>query len=234
MGMMGAVLFDLDDTLIDSARGRAVAEARVSGMLVDYLRGLGVTVEGADLLRDLSFLGRRMNQQYLYDRSIWWQAFITNLGLGVTLPRSMVSDITNEYWSIYGRWALVYPDTVGTLEALLAKGFRLGMVTDTDGTPDVKMWRISLLSFKRAFSIIIVAGEDTEETKPSVTPFRLAALRMGLSCSECIFVGDKPFTDIRGAKKAGMKTILVERGIWKLGEEPDFTVASLSELCQIL
>jgi len=232
--MRGAVLFDLDDTLIDSARGRAAAEVRVSGMLSDYLRGLGVAVERDDLLQDLFLLGQRMNQRCLYDRSVWWQAFITDLELGVTLPRSMVSEMTNEYWSIYGRWALVYPDTAGTLESLLAKGFRLGMVTDTDGTPDVKRWRISLLSFKRAFSVVIVAGEDTEETKPSVTPFRLAALRLGLSCSECIFVGDKPFTDIRGAKKADMKSVLVRRGIWKSDEEPDLIVASLSELCQIL
>ncbi len=234
MGTRDAVLFDLDDTLIDSALGRLVAEAKVSGMLAGYLRGLGVAIDGEDLLQNLSLLGRGMNRRHLYNRSIWWQVSLDKLGLEVTLPQALVSDMTREYWSYYGEWSLPFPDTVSTLESLLARGYLLGVVTDTDGTPGVKMRRISLLGFKRAFSVVVIAGDDTLETKPSVIPFKLAASRLGLSCAECVFVGDKPFTDIRGARGAGMKSVFIKRGFWESDEQADLVVGSLSELCRVL
>jgi putative hydrolase of the HAD superfamily len=108
------------------------------------------------------------------------------------------------------------------------------MVTDTDGTPGVKTRRISQLSFRQAFSVVVVAGEDTVETKPNVHPFKLAASRLGVSCAECAFIGDKPFTDIWGAREAGMKTILIRRGMWGPEKQPDFSINSLSELNQFL
>ncbi len=229
-----AILFDLDDTLIDSVRGKSITEKIISGILANYLYDLGIAVDKEILLCELLLLDRMMNRRRLYDRSVWWQSLVDRLDFGVTLPRHLVLDMTKIYWSYFGFCSLPFPDTAMTLERLIMKGYRLGLVTDTDGTPGVKMRRISQLGFKRAFSVIVVAGEDTVKTKPSVLPFKLAASRLGLSCSECVFVGDKPFTDIRGAKKAGMKSVLIRRGIWESEEQPDFTVSFLSELDRVL
>jgi len=233
LGSVSVVLFDLDDTLIDSTRGRVVAELRVSEMLTDYLHSLGIAVDKETLLHELLLLDLRMNRRRVYDRSYWWQVLIDNLGVEVTLPRSFAMDVTDEYWSYFGDWALPFPDTVTTLEDLIGRGYLLGIVTDTDGTPGIKGRRISLLSFKRAFTVVVIAGEDTPETKPSAAPFKLAASSLGVACSECLFVGDKPFTDIKGAVRAGMKPVLIKRGS---GSEVrhKFVVNSLSELCRLL
>jgi putative hydrolase of the HAD superfamily len=231
---IAAVLFDLDDTLIDSVRGKSIAEKIVLGILTRYLHNLGVAVDEEILLCELLLLDRMMNRRCLYDRSVWWQYLVERLDFEVTLPRHLVLDMTKAYWSYYGFCSLPFPDTAITLEGLMMRGYRLGMVTDTDGTPGVKMRRISQLGFKRAFSVIVIAGEDTVKTKPSVLPFKLAASRLGLSCAECVFVGDKPFTDIKGARKAGMKSILIRRGVWESEVQPDFTIRSLSELDQVL
>jgi len=234
MDKVASVLFDLDDTLINSTRGKAIAEARVSETLARYLLGLHVDINRDRLLQELLRLDRTMNRRRLYDRSSWWQILLRGLSLDVALPQFLTSEMTREYWSNYGEWALPFPDTVSTLEDLLAKGYLLALVTDTDGTPGVKMRRISLLGFRRVFNMVVIAGEDTPQTKPSIAPFRLAASHLGLTCAECVFVGDKPFTDIRGARRAGMKSILIRRGTWKSEEQPDLTIASLSELCRIL
>ncbi|UCD72783.1 MAG: HAD-IA family hydrolase [Candidatus Bathyarchaeota archaeon] len=231
---IAAVLFDLDDTLIDSVRGKSIAEKIIADILASYIHNLGIAVDKEILLCELLLIDQMMNRRRLYDRSIWWQSLVGRLNLKVALPRHLVIEMTKAYWSYFGTYSLPFPDTAITLDSLLMRGYRLGMVTDTDGTPGVKMHRISQLSFKRAFSTIVIAGEDTVKTKPSVFPFKLAASRLGLSCAECVFVGDKPFTDIRGAKKAGMKSILIRRGIWESEEQPDFTVSSLSELCRFL
>lgn len=46
--------------------------------------------------------------------------------------------------------------------------------------------------------------------KPSVKNYRQAMKRMGTDVSNTIFVGDQIFTDIYGANRAGIRTILVK------------------------
>lgn len=46
--------------------------------------------------------------------------------------------------------------------------------------------------------------------KPSAKNYQRAMDMMGCTCENAIFVGDQLFTDVFGAKRAGMKTILVK------------------------
>lgn len=46
--------------------------------------------------------------------------------------------------------------------------------------------------------------------KPSVKNYQRAMEMMGCTCENALFVGDQLFTDVFGAKRAGMKTILVK------------------------
>ncbi|MEM3402011.1 MAG: HAD-IA family hydrolase [Candidatus Hadarchaeales archaeon] len=80
----------------------------------------------------------------------------------------------------------------------------------------------------------MVAGEETPLPKPDPQAFLVVASRLGVKPEECVMIGDKPYTDIRGAKNAGMKTIRVFRREWHNEEEADFTVHSLAEVMNIL
>ncbi len=46
--------------------------------------------------------------------------------------------------------------------------------------------------------------------KPLVFGYKLGAKRLGVKVSECVMIGDQLSTDIKGAKKAGLKAILVD------------------------
>ena len=46
--------------------------------------------------------------------------------------------------------------------------------------------------------------------KPSVKNYKKAMEIMGTDCSDTIFIGDQLFTDVWGAKKSGIKSILVK------------------------
>ncbi len=46
--------------------------------------------------------------------------------------------------------------------------------------------------------------------KPSITGYQKAMEKMGTNTSNTLFVGDQVFTDVFGAKRAGMKSILVQ------------------------
>ncbi len=107
------------------------------------------------------------------------------------------------------------------------------MVSDSDGTPGMKMKRIRQQPFFKFLEAIVVAGEDTPSVKPSRRPFKLVAERLGLQPRNCVYIGDNPNTDIEGAKGVGMIMILVKRRGPK-GGHPDYLARSLSDAAKLL
>jgi len=175
-----------------------------------------------------------MNRKSLYDRNLWWQKILDETGSRMTLPKSYVEDITAEYWRAYENGAVPYPDTISTLEYLKKEGYKLGILTDDDGIVGLKRRRILNLSFKDFFDAAIVAGDEISESKTSPLPFLLIADKLGTSPRRCVVVGDKPFTDIKGGKSAGMITVHVARRRWDSPVEADYQVTTLSELRTLL
>jgi len=62
----------------------------------------------------------------------------------------------------------------------------------------------------------------------------LALRKLQLKPPEAVHVGDKPFTDIKGAKALGIITVLIRRKPWKEYVKPDFTLDNLIQLKSIL
>ncbi len=56
-------------------------------------------------------------------------------------------------------------------------------------------------------------SEDAERAKPHPDIFQVALEKLGLTCSECIALGDTPY-DAESAGKAGVRTIGVTTGGW--------------------
>jgi len=229
-----AVLFDLDETLTDSSSGLDAAHRAVVKRLHNYLRQHGVEVNETTLRSKLDAFDDKMNMETKYDRDEWWPELLAELGLKQEVPRQIAEELTQLYWTTYSSADNPYADAESTLSYLKQKGYELGIVTDTDGKPGMKSRRLERFAFIGLFDVVVISGEDTLRTKPSPEPFLFAASKLGLPASKCVFVGDKPFTDIKGAKAAGMRTVLVKRRDWGIGERADFTVSSLAEIPRIL
>lgn len=225
-----AILFDLDETLIDAYAGLNAAHLAVVEKLLEYFPSFLSNWTTEKLREKLQELDDKMNIQTRYDRDKWWPKFLREFGIDRELGSPQIGELTQTYWNTYIRVAKPYDSAKPLLERLKEKDLDLGIVTDTDRSGVPKKRRISGLEFSDLFDVIIVGGEDTERTKPDPEPFELAASRLDLNPSQCAFVGDKPFTDIKGAKSAGMKTILVRRREWGEDNGPDFIVDSLEEL----
>jgi len=229
-----AVLFDLDETLIDAPAGLDAAHRAVARKLRNHLREHGIRADEATIRSKLDEFDNRMNMETKYNRDEWWPVLFHELGLRKKVPRRIVKELTELYWNKYANVSEPYPDAGPTLYYLKEKGYRLGLITDTDGKPGIKSKRLKRLDFIGLFDAVVIGGEDTSQTKPSPEPFLLAASKLGLRAEECAVVGDKPFTDIKGAKAAGMRAIWVKRRDWGIEEPADFIVKSLAELRKIL
>ena len=77
--------------------------------------------------------------------------------------------------------------------------------------------------------------------KPERAFFELALENLGLPANTVAMVGDDPELDVRGARSASLRTILVETGRYRPGAEPSFqpdlvlaSVAQLPEALDIL
>ena len=171
-------------------------------------------------------------QKFLYNRDVWWETLLKQLGLS-KLKGPRIHRTTLQYWKTYARASPMFSDTMTTIHRLKKAGFRLGMVSDSDGTPGMKMKRIRRQPFLKFLETIVVAGEDTPNVKPSRRPFTLVAEQLGLRPRNCVYIGDNPNTDIQGAKRAGMMVILLKRRGPK-GGHPDYLVRSLTDAATLL
>ena len=197
------------------------------------MRKEGIRYSEANLFPKLRLIDLEMHgRKFLYNRDVWWETLLKQLGLS-KLKGPWVHETTLRYWKTYAGASPVFYDTMSTIHRLKKAGFRLGMVSDSDGTPGMKMKRIRQQSFLKSLEAIVVAGEDTPGVKPTRRPFTLVARRLGLQPGNCVYIGDNPNTDIEGAKGVGMMMILVKRRGPK-GGHPDYLARSLSDAARLL
>jgi len=197
------------------------------------LRKEGIRYSEANLFRKLRLIDLEMHgRKFLYNRDVWWETLLKQLGLS-KLRGPWIHETTVRYWKTYAGASPLFYDAMSTIHRLKKAGFRLGMVSDSDGTPGMKMKRIRQQSFLKSLEAIVVAGEDTPGVKPTRRPFTLVARRLGLQPGNCVYIGDNPNTDIEGAKGVGMMMILVKRRGPK-GGHPDYLARSLSDAARLL
>jgi len=197
------------------------------------LRKEGYYYTETNMFRKLRLIDSEMHgRKFLYNRDVWWETLLKQLGLS-KLKGPWIHNTTLQYWKTYAGASPLFSDTMSTIHRLKNAGFRLGMVSDSDGTPRMKMKRIRRQPFLKYLETIVVAGEDTPNVKPSRRPFTLIAEKLGLQPRNCVYIGDNPNTDIQGAKGVGMMMILLKRRGPK-GGHPDYLASSLSDAARLL
>jgi putative hydrolase of the HAD superfamily len=112
------------------------------------------------------------------------------------------------------------PDVPALLGFLRENNIRIGVLSNT-------MWPRSWHEnvFRRDGVLDLIDGavysSEIDWTKPHPEAFRAAMIAVGVSDPErCVFVGDRPYEDVHGAKSAGMRAVLVQNS-----DVPPFTAA---------
>ena len=127
-----------------------------------------------------------------------------------------------------------------TLRALRARGIRIGVLSNTIWTRA----RHEAIFARDGVLDLIDGAVYTSEipwTKPHPNAFRAALDAVGITDpGRALFVGDRPYDDIYGARNAGLRAVLVphsdipaeQRG--HTDGEPDAVIYSLSELVGVV
>ena len=197
--MIKAVIFDVDNTLIDFMKMKKIAVEEAIDAMIDA----GLEINKKKALEELYKIYYNVG---LEDPTIF-QRFLKKMT--GTVDHKKLAYAIVAYRQARTGFLHPYAGTKRTLIKLKEKGLKLAVVSDA---PKLKAW-IRLVNMKiDDFFDAVVAFEDTNRQKPSRLPFRAVLKELGLKPSECLMVGDRIEKDIKGAKEIGMKTCFARYG----------------------
>ena len=217
-----AVFFDVDFTLIHpgprfQGTGYEACCAR-HGVRVDASRfdaavaGAAPVLDSADVLYDADLYVK-------YTRRI-----IELMGGSSPAVEAVARELYDD-WAEHHHFSL-YDDVVETLEGLRASGVRAGLISNSHRC---------LASFQSHFELdglIAVAVSSSEHgyMKPHPNIFRAALGLMQVEPNASVMVGDSLSHDVQGARRAGMRGILLARGGGPAGVDDVDVIRTLREL----
>ncbi|HET8582864.1 MAG TPA: HAD-IA family hydrolase [Jatrophihabitans sp.] len=155
---------------------------------------------------------------------------------GVTPSAAMLA----AYHSSWEPHTLLDPDVPALFAALHERGIRIGVLSNTIWTREVHE-RI----FARDAVLDLIDGavytSEIAWTKPHPEAFRAALAAVGVEePADAVFVGDRPYDDIHGAKSAGLRAVLLPHSDipnWQKGTvegEPDAVVQRLADVLAVV
>jgi len=225
---LSAVVFDLDNTILRSSIGARQGLLTAARLISAELKKNGHSYGQRNLFKRLRLIDHEMlRRKYLYNRDVWWRTLLGELGLSTRFP--WIHRATLRYWDAYEANSPPFQDAESTLRKVKKIGLKIGLVSDSDGTPGMKRRRIRGVAFRNLFQAVVVAGEDTPRVKPGHESFHLIAEKLGVEPRSCIYVADNPRTDIVGAQAVGMAAVIVKRR-GNQGGNPDYRIPNLRAL----
>ena len=131
-------------------------------------------------------------------------------GLGVTDDATVeaVDAWRRAYNLPVGLWNTADPDAAAALDAVRAAGVRSAVISNSNGTIRSLMQRLGLID---KLDFVIDSGEEGVE-KPDKRIFEIALARAGVTPDAAAYIGDLYSIDVRGARGAGIRPILLDPG----------------------
>ncbi len=117
-------------------------------------------------------------------------------------PLAKMYSLTQAHWKLE-------PDALAMLDALLAQGYRLGVVSNAADEADVHTL-VDQHGLRRYFELILVSAA-VGYRKPHPYIFQLALSQFNIQPCQAVMVGDTLGADILGARNAGICSVWVTR-----------------------
>ncbi|MAV64550.1 MAG: hypothetical protein CMG00_05085 [Candidatus Marinimicrobia bacterium] len=197
--MIKAVIFDLDNTLIDfmHMKNQAVDSA-IMGMIE-----AGLNISYQDAKREIF----KIYEEEGYEYQEVLNKFIVSVCNKVDY-KLLAAGIVS-YRKAKEKSLKTYSQADNTLIKLSKLGLKLGLITDA---PIREAWtRLYTVNLHHIFDKVLTY-DDTKAYKPSSVPFYTILDYFKIDPNEAIMVGDWPEKDICGAKNVGMQTAFAKYG----------------------
>lgn len=213
--MIKAVLFDLDDTLLDRDASLAYFIEQQYERFRSVFDGLPKNVF-VERFIELDMHGHVLKEEV-------YPQIVSELGLTGISWQELMTD----YRSRFDQYCINLPGLENMLQTLVEQNRSLGIITN--GPSPFQQQKIQAMGIADYFSVILVSAEEGVH-KPNPEIFQRAANRLGVKPNEAIFVGDNPKADVEGAQGFGMKAIWKRAEHWGACPTADAVCDSLGQI----
>ncbi|MBB3387036.1 MULTISPECIES: HAD family hydrolase [unclassified Rhizobium] len=218
-----AILFDLDETLLDR---RSTAAEFLQMQYRELVAG-----QFGDALSQDQYAARyfKLEEEGLVKKSDLYPALVASFGL----PAELSGPLLNHFRLRYPEMARPMNGAREALQTLRKVGLPCAIISNGEG--GVQRKKIEVAGLADLIEFALISGE-VGIRKPDRQIFEMAAERLGLLPSECVFVGDNPTADVLGALNAGMSAVYFgEIETWPLElPKPDYTCNSLGDVVALI
>lgn len=221
--MIRAVIFDLDNTLVDFMGMKRQAVDAAIGAMMDA--GMKLTHEQIKNNIDKIYTEQGIEYQKVFDQ-------LLQESLGYVDFRILSAGII-AYRRAREAALKPYPHVTATLMKLVKSNIKLAVVSDA---PAREAWlRLCYMNFHHIFDVV-VTFDDTGERKPGPKPFQMALSKLNVQANEAIMIGDWAERDMVGAKNVGMITAFAQYGdVFGTQEaQSDYVLKDIKQLLEIL
>jgi len=197
--MIKAVVFDLDNTLVDFMKMKEMAVEGAVEAMIDA----GLHLRKEEAIRKIYEIYDRegIEDQKVFDK------FLSET-FGRIDYKILAAGIVG-YRKAKEAALVLYPHVHYTLMELLKMGKRLAVISDA---PKLQAWtRLAQTGLHHYFEVV-VTFDDTGKRKPDPEPFIFALDKLNVKPEESIMIGDWAERDIIGAKTIGMITVFARYG----------------------
>jgi putative hydrolase of the HAD superfamily len=149
---------------------------------------------------------------------------------------SPTADLLASYFEMWDPHTLTDPDVLPVLTELRRRGIRVGVLSNTMWPRDAHE-RIFVRDKVIGLLDGAVYSSEIPWVKPHPEAFRAAMAAIGVTDpATCVYVGDRPYDDVHGAKSVGMRAVLVPNSTVPAydGATPDAVITSLPDLLPLL
>lgn len=219
--LIEAVMFDLDETLIDR-------RAALRAFLPDQFKRFADRLKGVTLQNfEATFLA--LEKEGLVDKQKLYPRLAATLGVGSRCGALLLSDFQTRY----PHFARLSIGALETLILLRQRGLKTAIISN--GHTVVQSAKIEITGLRDAVHLVVISG-DVGLQKPDPRIFQLAAERLGVAPARCIFVGDNPEADVMGAEASGMTGVFYNVGTsWPdTLPFPKYSIEALGEILPLI
>ncbi len=154
-----------------------------------------------------------------------------SVGDGLTVTEALCLEMSDVFLDFCSNKPGVVEGAHELMDYLKGKGYRMHMTSN--GFHEVQYKKLAACGLRDYFDTIILS-EDAGSNKPSLQYFDYALQKSGAAKDTTLMIGDNLQTDIMGANRAGLDTILFNRWGIEPSSVPTYTVETLRDIMKIL
>lgn len=228
------IIFDFDDTLEEWTNSEKKADELMADKVAKEYKISKSRFLKEFLKAEHRYIMHTTNPKK-YGRDVWIKDTFNILGIKAT--KKEILGLVDYFWQQCEHLIKLEKHVHPVLDRLYRK-YNLYILSDSDGSKEIKMKRIRKLGLDQKYFKDILSSDDTMSNKPSKEAFEYVLRKEKIKPEECISIGDHAQTDLYTPKTLGMTTVWIKQGHWADSKVDynyiDFEIKDLAELLKIV